>query len=118
MQKNNIKLFVIIGSIILCCFFSTIAYSALYSTMEISGMAYARQVKDVRITDFRLSSSNNATSQYEEFGVNSISMKYNFSEESSSIMYDVEVTNYGNVDVGLFDLKDAIDNYPNVRCDI
>ena len=118
MQKNNIKLFVIIGSIILCCFFSTIAYSALYSTMEISGMAYARPVKDVRITDFRLSSSNNATSQYEEFGVNSISMKYNFSEEPSSIFYDVEVTNYGNVDVGLFDLKDAIDNYPNVRCDI
>lgn len=118
MQKKNIKLFFIIGAIILCCFFSTIAYSALYSTMEISGMAYARPVKDVRITDFRLSSSNNATSQYEEFGVNSISMKYNFSEESSSILYDVEVTNYGNVDVGLFDLKDAIDNYPNVRCDI
>ncbi len=118
MHKKNIKLFLIIGAIILCCFFSTIAYSALYSTMEISGMAYARPVKDVRITDFRLSSSNNATSQYEEFGVNSISMKYNFSEESSSILYDVEVTNYGNVDVGLFDLYDAIDNYPNVRCDI
>jgi len=105
MQKKNIKLFFIIGAIILCCFFSTVAYSAVYSTMNITGLAYARVVKDVRITDFKLnSSSTNTTSSYEEFGVNTISSKFNLLDSSSSIVFDVEVTNYGSSDVGILQL--------------
>lgn len=105
MHKKNIKLFVIVGAILLCCFFSTVAYSALYSTMDITGVAYARVVKDVRITDFRLNSSSNATSQYEEFGVNTISTKFNLLDSSSSVVFDVEVTNYGSADVGILQLS-------------
>ena len=109
MQKKNIKLFFIACAIMLCCFFSTVAYSAIYTTMSINGVAYARVVKDVRITDFKLnSSSTNSTSSYEEFSVNTISTQFNLVDSSSSIVFDVEVTNYGSADVGILNLIGTI----------
>ena len=107
MRKNNkkLKLFSLIFLILFCVYFQTIVYSALSSTMTITGDAYARAVKDVRITNFKLnSSSTNSTSSYEEFGVNTISTKFNLVDSSSSIVFDVEVTNYGSADVGILQL--------------
>ena len=104
-NKKQLKILSLIIAIILCCFFSTIAYSAIYTTMSINGVAYARVVKDVRITDFKLnSSSTNSTSSYEEFSVNTISTQFNLVDSSSSIVFDVEVTNYGSSDVGILNL--------------
>ena len=56
MRKNNkkLKLFSLIFLILFCVYFQTIVYSALSSTMTITGDAYARAVKDVRITNFKL----------------------------------------------------------------
>lgn len=107
MRKNKklLKLFSLIFIIILCSCFQTIVYSALYSTMTITGIAYARPVKDVRITDFKLNNSSvNSTSLYEEYSANTISTKFNLVDSSSSIVFDVEVTNYGSADVGILQL--------------
>ena len=104
MKKKQYKILTLILAIILCCFFSTIAYSAVYSTMNITGIAYARVVKDVRITDFKINSSSDVTSSYEEFSVNTISSKFNLVDSSSFITFDVEVTNYGASDVGILQL--------------
>ena len=107
MRKNNkkLKLFSLIFLILFCVYFQTIVYSALSSTMTITGDAYARAVKDVRITNFKLNSSSiNSTSSYEKFGVNTISTKFNLVDSSSSIVFDVEVTNYGSADVGILQL--------------
>ena len=104
MKKKQYKILTLILAIILCCFFSTIAYSAVYSTMNVTGIAYARVVKDVRITDFKINSSSDVTSSYEEFSVNTISSKFNLVDSSSFITFDVEVTNYGASDVGILQL--------------
>ena len=104
MKKKQYKILTLILAIILCCFFSTIAYSAVYSTMNITGIAYARPIKDVRITDFKINSSSDVTSSYEEFSVNTISSKFNLVDSSSFITFDVEVTNYGASDVGILQL--------------
>jgi len=107
MKKNNkkLKLFSLILLIIFCLYFQTVAYSAINSTMTIKGDAYARVDADVRITNFKLSSSSsNSTSSYEEFSVNTIASKFNLLDSSSSIVFDVEVTNYGSADVGILQL--------------
>ena len=105
MKKKQYKILTLILAIILCCFFSTIAYSAVYSTMNITGIAYARVVKDVRVTDFKINDSSfSATTSYEEFSSNTISSKFNLIEPASSMIFDVEVTNYGSSDVGILNL--------------
>ena len=106
MKKNNkkLKLFSLIFLILFCLYFQTVVYSAINSTMTIKGDAYARVDADVRITDFRLVSTNNGISSYEEFGKNHIVTNVELINSTSSITYYVEVTNYGNCDVGLFNI--------------
>ena len=107
MQKKNIKLFVIIGAIILCCFFSTIAYSAIYTTMGISGLAYTRPIKDVRVTDFKLNNlQGGASVSYTEFSKNTLSLNVNILDNSSKAVFDVEITNYGSADIGILQIVD------------
>ena len=111
MKKNNkkLKLFSLIFLILFCLYFQTVAYSAINSTMTINGDAYARVDADVRITNFKLSSSSsNSTSSYEEFSVNTIASKFNLLDSSSSIVFDVEVTNYGSSDVGILQLVGTV----------
>ena len=108
MFKKLKKKHIIYASLLIGIFslfiFCTIAYSAINGTVKISGNAYARAEADVRITDFRLASSNNATSSYEEFGKNHIMTDVELVNSSSSISYYVEVSNYGNNSVGIFDI--------------
>ena len=111
MKKNNkkLKLFSLIFLILFCLYFQTLAYSAINSTMTIKGDAYARVDADIRITNFKLSSSSsNSTSSYEEFSVNTIASKFNLLDSSSSIVFDVEVTNYGSSDVGILQVVGTV----------
>ena len=106
MKRHNKKTIVLclLLSIFLCFVFSTIAYSAINGTIKITGDAYARVETDVRITDFRLGASLNATSNYENFGKNHISTEVNLTNTSSKIMYYIEITNYGSNDIGIYDI--------------
>ena len=112
MFKKIKKKHIILASLLMGIFslfmFCTIAYSAINSTMRISGNAYTRAKADVRITDFRLNSATDSTSSYEEHSVNTISTKFNLASSYSSIIFDVEVTNYGNLDVGILQLKGTL----------
>ena len=103
-HKKKTKILYLALSIFICFVFSTIAYSAINSTMNISGDAYARVDADVRITSFKLSSSSNVTSNYEEYSKNTVSSNIQLLGDANSITYDVEVTNYGNVDMGILDI--------------
>ena len=103
-KKSYLKLFSLIFLILFCVCFQTIVYSALNSTMKITGNAYARIEADVRITDFGIASVNNATSSYEEFGKNHVVTEVDLVNNLSSITYYLEITNYGSVDVGIFDI--------------
>lgn len=84
--------------------FQTIAYSAINGTMTLSGDAYARAEADVRITNFRLANLTYATSHYEEFGKNHIVTEVDLNNSSSQITYYLEITNYGSVDIGIYDI--------------
>ena len=95
----------IIFLILFCLSFYTIAYSAINSTARVSGKAYARVEADARITDFRLASTNNATSSYEEFGKNHVVTEIDLLNSSSQITYYIEITNYGSTDVGIYSIS-------------
>lgn len=82
---------------------STIAYSAFSSTMNITGMAKSRVEADVRITDFSIHEVSNATSSYEEFSKNTISSSISLNE-NSYVIYKVEVTNYSEGNVGIYEI--------------
>ena len=101
--KKTTILYILLAFTI-CFFFSTTAYSAINGTLTVKGEAYARREADVRITGFRLATSNKATSSYEEFGKNHIVTEVDLLDSSSYITYYVEITNYGSVDVGIFDI--------------
>ena len=99
-KHKKIMILVQIFSIILIFFLSTIAYSAISSTMNVRGLAHARVEADVRITNFSVYDANNAISLYEEFSKNTISTSIDFSN-STYIIYRVEVTNYGSQNVAI-----------------
>lgn len=108
MFKKIKKKHIILASLLMGIFslfmFCTIAYSAINSTMRISGNAYTRVEADVRITDFRLAAANNATSSFEDFGKNHIVTEIDLIDSTSSISYYVEITNYGASPVGIYDI--------------
>ena len=104
-NKKNNRTFIALFLFTICLFgFCTMAYSAINSTLIVSGDAIARVEADVRITDFRLASTNNATSSFEEFGKDHIITEIDLTDSSSSISYYVEITNYGSTDIGIFDI--------------
>ena len=103
-NKKNKTIILIIFSIILVILLSSIAYSAFSSTMNITGIAHTRVEANARITDFRLASTNNSTSSYEEFGKNHINSNITLNSSSSTITYYLEITNYGTTDVGIYSI--------------
>mgnify|MGYP003306695441 CR=1 FL=1 len=102
-KKFKTFLYLILLFFFVLCF-QTIAYSAINSTLNIQGDAYARAEADVRITNFRLANLTNATSHYEEFAKSHIITEVDLNDTSSQITYYVEITNYGSVDIGIFDI--------------
>ena len=83
-------------------FIQTIAYSALSSTMKITGNAYARVDADIRVTDFLINSvSQGALSSYEEFGKNNLASTVTLPNSDSYVIYKVNVSNYGNAYMGI-----------------
>ncbi len=89
----------------------SIAYSAFGTTLNISGIAAEVRIEaDIRVTGISVDSyTNSAISSYEEYNVSNISMGVNLPNSDSTITYKVDVTNFGNVEMGIF----AINNLPS-----
>lgn len=103
-RENKVKNIYLILIVAICFIFSTIAYSAINATINISGDAVARVEADVRITGFKLARTLNANSSYEEFGKEHIVTEIDLVDTTSSITYNLEITNYGTSDVGILDI--------------
>ena len=72
----------------------TVAYSALSTTMNISGKGFAKIQTDVRITDLKVKElSSDVIVSYEEFSRKAISTNIKLPTTSSYITYEIEVTN-------------------------
>lgn len=81
----------------------TIGYANYAVNFSISNIsAHVRIQKDIRITDLVLDSvSNSGESTYDEFNAENISIGASLPYADSSITYNVTVTNYGNVEMGI-----------------
>ena len=89
----------------------SIAYSAFGTNLNIGGIAADVRIEaDIRVTGISVDSyTNSAISSYEEYNVSNISMGANLPNSNSTITYKVDVTNFGNVEMGIF----AINNLPS-----
>lgn len=103
-SKSTKIVITILLSIFTLFLLSTIAYSSFSSTMNITGLARSRVEADVRITNFTIDELVNATSKYEEFSKNTVSSSITF-EENAYAIYKVEVTNYGETEVGVYSIE-------------
>ena len=103
---------IILSSLLICVVFLTVGFSACSSTMGIYGLsALVRIEKDIRITDISLySATNEAMSNYEEFNVKNIYGSLNLPNSNSEAVYQVEVTNIGNVEMGILEITGLPDN--------
>ncbi|MBQ9072038.1 MAG: hypothetical protein IJY25_02660 [Bacilli bacterium] len=83
-----------------------IGYSSLTTSLNITGLVTkVRQKSDIRITNLVVSELNNESqSNYSEYNKQSISVGTTLPKENSTITYKVEVTNIGNVEMGLLEI--------------
>ena len=84
----------------------SVGYSALNASVDVDNVvAYMRTQADIRIVDLGLfSSTNGAISNYEKFSVSSVIGSITLPESDSTITYDIEVLNIGNVEMGIIDI--------------
>ena len=108
-KKKKLSIIAIISLILLLFAFSTTAYSAISSTVKITGNAYAKIESNIRITNFSINSTSNGVSNYEEFSKNTIQTEV-ILQANSYISYNLEITNYGNIDMGILDITGLPEN--------
>ena len=103
--KSRVAVITLSFCIFMLFYFCTIVYSAFSSTMNISGVGFSRVEVDVRITDFSIKDTTNSSiSMYENFSKDTISSEVSL-KSNSSITYNLEITNYGSVDVGIYSIS-------------
>ena len=104
-DKSRFTVITLLFCIFILFYFCTIVYSAFSSTMNIDGVGYSRVEADVRITDFSIKDTTNSSiSMYENFSKDTISSEVSL-KSNSSITYNLEITNYGSVDVGILSIS-------------
>lgn len=119
LTKSNKKLvsfssLLIVGLV----FIISIGYSSYSSNLYIyDSIATIRADKNVRITGVSISGSTNGGSSIaEDYDVKTISSDIRLPQSNSTITYEVEVKNYGNVEMGIesISLPDELKNKLNV----
>ncbi|MBQ9072132.1 MAG: BspA family leucine-rich repeat surface protein, partial [Bacilli bacterium] len=90
----------------------SIGYSSLTTSLNITGLVTkVRQKADIRITDLQMSEvSNEGQSKYQEYNKENISVGVNLPNSNSSVTYKVEVTNIGNVEMGILSIEGLPEN--------
>ncbi len=108
-KKSNKKIYGMCTIIVLLIYTISICYSTLQQQLEINGLVKVRRQENIRVTGVEVESSPNATSNWEEYDVKNVSAGISLPNEDSSITYKVKVTNFGNVDMGIYNI-DGLDN--------
>lgn len=85
----------------------SIGYSSFHYAMELDNMSVAIRIdRNIRITNVYINSTtNDAISLYEEYDEHELAFNVNLPKSTSSVKYTVKVTNFGNVESGIFDIK-------------
>ena len=125
-KHNYVALFSVL--IVFCVLFLSIGWAAFQSTFDVKNLlATVRVERDVRITGVHVDSvTSSALSYYEEYNVNNISTSIYLPNASSTVTYEVTVTNLGNAEAGIrsitglpSNLEYTLNNYTleDVLCD-
>lgn len=98
--------------LILISLFLTVGYSVYFSELYITGVtAQYRKNANVRITSVTQNSIfSSASNNYLEYNVSSIISDITLPNTDSYITYNVEITNYGNVEMGILNITGLDDN--------
>ncbi len=108
---------IIFIAIIFTVLLMSIGYSVLESNLKISGEVNYRPQKDVRITNFTSNNiSENVNLQYFNFSKHEIKLGYT-TTSSASITFNVEVSNFSNLNMGILKV-DGLDNNVEVQNNI
>ena len=105
-NKRNF-LTVAISIVLLLVVFITIGFSAFQSSLDIGSIAATFRInKDIRITKISLdSATNNAISNWQDYNTTSISTNIDLPSRNSTITYEVEITNLGNIEMGILGIS-------------
>lgn len=81
----------------------TVGFSSYQASLDIRDVsAVVRVQADIRVTSVSTTSvSSEASSNWEDYNVRSISSSVNLPNEDSTITYQIQVTNFGNVKQGI-----------------
>lgn len=103
---------IIVFSIIVVIVGLTIGYSAFSSNLLMSNIgATVRVEADIRVTNLEIfNSASQGISNYEEYNVSSIKSRVVLPTRESSVTYKVSITNFGNVEMGIFNISGLPDN--------
>ena len=107
--KNNSKVNILLPLIFLFVVFLSVGYSSLNQELNITSEASFRVEESIRITDIKLvgNAFNGLENYNSSYSKDRIKTGITLSEESSSITYQVTITNTGNVPM-LLNLLDNI----------
>ena len=98
---NIIKISVVL--VLFVVFFLTVGYSAFNTSFDIGSLtSYVTIDKDIRITKFSLNgSSNGGVSNWNQHTKTTTSTNIDLPNADSTVSFDIDVTNLGNVEMGL-----------------
>lgn len=102
-MRDKQKKFMAILSFILIML-TTYAYSALATNLSITGEAVFRTPADIRVTNISINNANGATSEYANFRKDTITNGFVLNSSSSTMSYDVTITNSGLRDQAIYNL--------------
>ena len=114
--------------ILLCVLFLTVGYSDYFTELNIDGIAaIVRIQRDIRISDISVSgSSSDAITHWEDYNISTISGGISLPNADSTVTYNVQVTNVGNMEAAISEisglpsnLKYTLNNYNlnDMMCD-
>lgn len=103
-QNNKENLVFLISVVFMCCvIFLTVGFSAFSNELNIGEiLASVRVQKDIRISGITLSDNNsNGLSTFEEYNVKNVFMGVSLPNSNSTVTYDIEILNLGNVEMSI-----------------
>lgn len=99
--------------IVMCCVvFLTVGFSTFSTELSISGIsAIVKIQKDVRISGITLADTyNNGLSTFEDYNVKNVFMGVSLPNSDSTVTYDIEVLNLGNVEMAIASISGLPEN--------
>lgn len=107
---SNVKL--ISGAILILVLTLSIGFSAFGNELYINDLSLRVITKaDIRLSGMRtISVFNGASSSYDDYSFDEVTSGITLPNKNSSITYEISITNFGNTEMGIYDILNLPDN--------